>query len=350
MFILTDSLMTDHTLHPNWAAQATTLFNYIKFVKATEPEGSFVEHSEAVSDLGNTASGEATKEFYDEIISNEEFSRKKCVSNNSMKYETIELSDDDDVEVFDKNSNHKLLVAIQNADIDQLRSIVDCDYNCRDQYGWTALDIACTLGNVEIVKFLSSKGSELTQWERIRGNLVKKNQFDIINFIEKKDDEDVEIVDMTEDSELEKCPDCGEIYDKNNLSAHRAKISHQLSRKSEENIKRNPGFQISEFNVGFKLMRKAGWDGTSGLGEEGNGKLFPVKTIFKQDRRGLEAGDRKKSRITHFGPNDVKSIDNRRKRKPFNVKKDKKVVKRGSKFRKVEICKDQLLREELASL
>ena len=341
--------MTDQPLHPNWAAQATTLFNYKKFVKASQPERNFAEASEAVSDHGNAASGKSTKEFYDEILSNENFSRKKCISNNSMKYETIELSDDDDVEVVDQNSNHKLLVAIQNEDIAEIRSIVDCDYNCKDQYGWTALDIACMLGNVEIVRFLTSKGSELSQWERIRENLVRKNQFDVINFIEKKDD-DIEIVDMTEESELEKCADCGEIYDKNNLSSHRAKISHQLSKKSEEKIKRNPGFQISEFNVGFKLMRKAGWDGTSGLGEEGNGKLFPVKTIFKQDRRGIESGDRKKCRITHFGPNDVKSIENRRKRKPFNVKKDKKIVKRGSKFRKVVICKDQLLREELASL
>ena len=339
----------DQAPHPNWAALATTLFSYKKFVKASEPERRFVENSQTVSDHGRIHSGEATKEFYDEILSNEQFSRKKCIPNNSMKYETIELSDDDDVEVVDQNSNHKLLVAIQNEDIDQVRSIVDCDYNCKDQYGWTALDIACTLGNVEIVRFLMSKGSELSQWEKIRENLVRKKQFEVIKFVEKKDD-DIELVDMTEDSELEKCPDCGELYDKNNLSSHRAKISHQLSKKSEENIKRNPGFQISEFNVGFKLMRKAGWDGTSGLGEEGDGKLFPVKTIFKQDRRGIESGDRKKSRITHFGPNDVKSIENRRKRKPFNVKKDKKLVKRGSKFRKVVICKDQLLREELASL
>lgn len=342
--------MTDQASHPNWAALATTLFSYKKFVKASEPERSFVEHSETVSDDGNIQSGEATKEFYDEILSNEKFSRKKCVSNNSMKYETIELSDDDDVEVVDQHSNYKLLVAIQNEDIEQIRSIVDCDYNCKDQYGWTALDIACTLGNVEIVRFLMSKGSELSQWEKIRERLVRKNKFDVIDFVEKKD-EDIETVDMTEDSERhEFCKDCGEIYDKNNLSSHRAKISHQLSTKSEEKIKRNPGFQISESNVGFKLMRKAGWDGTSGLGEEGKGKLFPVKTIFKQDRRGIESGDLKKCRITHFGPNDVKSIENRRKRKPFNVKKDQKIVKRGSKFRKVVICKDQLLREELASL
>ena len=100
-----------------------------------------------------------------------------------MKYETIELSDDDDVEVVDQHSNYKLLVAIQNEDIEQIRSIVDCDYNCKDQYGWTALDIACTLGNVEIVRFLRSKGSELSQWEKIRENLVRRNQFDVINFI-----------------------------------------------------------------------------------------------------------------------------------------------------------------------
>ena len=337
-------------IHPNWAALATTTFTFKKFVKAADTTISSIENNTSVAPRENQLSGEETKEFYEEVLSNQDLARKKLNPNNSLKLETIELSDDDDVEIIDNNSNQKLLVAIQNEDISSVKNLSDCDYNCQDEYGWTTLDIAAMVGNIEIVRYLRSKGATLSQWEKIRRSLVKKNMYDVINCIEKEDDEEVEIIDVTEDPDLETCPDCGDKYDKNYPSSHRAKISHQLSRKNDENIKRNPGFQISELNVGFKLMRKSGWDGTSGLGEGGGGKLFPVKTIFKQDRKGLEAGDRNKSRVTHFGANDVKSIENRRRRKPFNVKKQKKIVKRGNKLLKVVISKDQLLREEMGSL
>ena len=343
-------IMSDQEgLHPNWAALATTSFTFKKFVKAADTETSFLDNRPS-SVTEDRMSGDAVKEFYQEILSDETLARKKLNANNSeSKYETVELSDDDDVEIIDKNANYKLLVAIQNEDVSTVKKLLNCDYNCTDEYGWTALDLAAMVGNIELVKFLAGKGAQLNKWDEIRPSLVKRNIVDVISFLV-DDDAPVEIIDMTEDTEVEKCEECGEMYDKNDLPSHRAKISHQLSKKNEINSKRNPGFQISEMNVGFKLMRKSGWDGASGLGDDGTGKLFPVKTIFKQDRKGLESGDRKRSRITHFGPNDVKSVENRRKRKPFNVKKVKKIVKRGSKFRQVIISKEQLLREELGSL
>ena len=345
-------MMSEHqNLHPNWAALATTSFTFKKFVKAADTEKSFVESNSSTRTAENELSGQATKDFYEEIIRNEKLARKKLNSNNSSRtYETIELSDDDDVEMIDKHSNDKLLVAIQNHDVRSVSSLLYCDYNCEDQYGWTALDIAALLGNIEIVKFLMSKGARLNHWQEIRRRLVNKNMTDVIKCIERDEEGAVEVIDVPEDIELEKCLECGLMYDKNDLSSHRAKISHQLSKKNELDIKRNPGFQISERNVGFKLMRKAGWDGASGLGDDSTGKLFPVKTIFKHDRKGLELGDRKKSRITHFGPNDVKSVENRRRKKPFNVKKPKKIVKRGSKLIKVVISREQLLREEIGPL
>ena len=64
------------------------------------------------------------------------------------------------------------------------------------------------------------------------------------------------------------------------------------------------GFFIPEWNAGFKLLRKAGWGGESGLGRRAQVSLFriranenlnfqgtkyPVKTILKRNRAGLGA-------------------------------------------------------------
>eukprot|EP00092_Neocalanus_flemingeri_P050666 GFUD01058650.1.p1 GENE.GFUD01058650.1~~GFUD01058650.1.p1 ORF type:complete len:141 (+),score=26.25 GFUD01058650.1:557-979(+) len=139
------------------------------------------------------------------------------------------------------------------------------------------------------------------------------------------------------------------MFDVDQKAMHIAKISHQLS-VQRENVKRNPGFGISETNIGFRLMKTSGWDGVSGLGDDQSGKLFPVKTIFKWDRKGLDSGDKKGARVTHFGPNDEESIVNRKYRKKDNFnKKLKKTVKRGSKLRKVVITAEQILREDLGS-
>ena len=161
-------------LHPNWAALATTSFTFKKFVKAADTETSFLDNRPS-SVTEDKMSGDAVKEFYQEILSDETLARKKLNANNSeAKYETVELSDDDDIEIIDKNSNYKLLVAIQNEDVSTVKKLLNCDYNCTDQYGWTALDIAAASGNIEIVRFLTSKGSKLSQWEKIRSSLERK--------------------------------------------------------------------------------------------------------------------------------------------------------------------------------
>lgn len=47
---------------------------------------------------------------------------------------------------------------------------------------------------------------------------------------------------------------------------------------------------------------------TTGLGPEGTGRKFPVKTILKQDRLGLGSKQKSKSRVTHFSPKDSAAV------------------------------------------
>jgi len=341
--------MNENGLHPNWAALATTTFQYKRFVRATEPDSPVgVSSREPKRD---DAKGEATKQLYDEILSDESLARRKPKLEPNVKVETVELSDDDDVEFVDQDANKKMLVCIQNEDLDSLRNLRNCDYNLKDDYGWSPLEIAAVTGNCDIVRFLLEKEAKIYNSERLNNLLMKKELEEVRDLIQSYDEEVIDLSD--EELILEMCDDCGEMFDKDTEAAHKATIVHQLSLKEVEGgMKRNPGFQLNEVNRGFKMMKTAGWDGVSGLGHESQGKLFPVKTVFKHDRKGINIGDKKKMRITHFGPKDIDSVAHRRKRKPFNEKKLKlkKTVKRGSKSFSVCVSKDQIIREDMGDL
>ena len=65
---------------------------------------------------------------------------------------------------------------------------------------------------------------------------------------------------------------------------------------------------------GYQLLRKGGWDGRSGLGVakdgRGTGRVFPIKSVLKRDREGVQEGTKKSAKITHFAANDSESIKN----------------------------------------
>jgi len=334
--------------HPNWVALSTCHLRFKRFVKAKEQD-CFTSKEEQIKTP--VLNGEEIKKFYEETIANKTFSRQKKRTE-VTKCETIEISDSDesDIEIVDPDVNQKLLKAIQNCDFDVVKSLTDCDFNCTDQYGWTALEIACVVGNPKVVNYLIERGGYLQDVDKVFNILVDKGLTNIIDILGKhckKPDSEVINVD---DAVLERCEDCGEMFDTDEKALHIARISHQVSLKRDY-VKRNPGFGISEANIGFQLMKKSGWDGVSGLGENQMGKLFPVKTILKQDRKGLNTGDKKMSRVTHFGPNDEESVTNRKYlKKDSHNRKMKKVVKRGSKSRMVSIPPEQTLREDLGGL
>ena len=52
-----------------------------------------------------------------------------------------------------------------------------------------------------------------------------------------------------------------------------------------------------------------------GLGPEGTGRKYPVKTILKQDRSGLGSKNKEKAKITHFSACDTSAVENTNDRK-----------------------------------
>ena len=223
--------MNEEGLHPNWAALATITFQYKKFVRATEPDNPVgVSSKEPKRD---DEKGEATKQFYDEILSDENLARRKPKLEPNVKVETVELSDDDDddddddVEFVDQDANKKMLVCIQNEDLDSLRNLKNCDYNLKDDYGWSPLEIAAVTGNCDIVRFLLEKDAKIYNSERLNNLLVKKELGEVKNLIHSYNQEVIDLSD--EELILEVCDDCGEMFEKDSESAHKATIVHQLS-------------------------------------------------------------------------------------------------------------------------
>ena len=95
-------------------------------------------------------------------------------------------------------------------------------------------------------------------------------------------------------------------------------------------------YYIPEGNIGFKLLLKDGWDKEQGLGPEGKGLKFPVKTVLKRDRQGLGANPddpKSKPRVTHFQPHDVAAVK-KPKKDPSEKKMRANTLSRKSRQRK----------------
>jgi hypothetical protein len=61
-------------------------------------------------------------------------------------------------------------------------------------------------------------------------------------------------------------------------------------------------YGIPASNRGYQILVKGGWDREKGLGADGSGHKFPLKTVMKRDRAGLGGSTKEKARVTHFTP------------------------------------------------
>ena len=132
-------------------------------------------------------------------------------------------------------------------------------------------------------------------------------------------------------------------------AAHQASVAHRL-RLAEAAGPSAPvagrGVTLTAKNRGYQLLKQAGWDEKSGLGPKGEGRVQPVRTQLKRDRKGLGANDAAagaggatahrdlwraldapppklvaagrsvkrpaldgRARVSHFGPYDTRAVD-----------------------------------------
>merc|ERR1719391_222563 len=206
---------------------------------------------------------------------------------------------------------------------ERLLSSQRADVNKPDQFGWTPLMIGAAERNQEMVTLLLSRGADASVKDRAGRTAAdiarSKAGFEVEALItdwsntsrwssssrHRKSDNAVD---------WETCDVCDEIYAVNNKKAHQASLVHQMELDKRQDTM-DPGFSINQTNKGYQLLRKGGWDGRSGLGEDKNGRLFPVKSVLKTGREGLREGSRKSAKVTHFAAKDGASVSDRRQRK-----------------------------------
>jgi len=186
-----------------------------------------------------------------------------------------------------------------------------------DHFGWSALMIASCNGHLKIAELLMRKGSDTKVRDKAGHtclSLATKSGHSLVAdlIVRGPRPESHGVAPKEEKETLEVCQVCEESFrTRSSYRTHLASTTHRLKVERREIEQRNGKLKayygIGQSNRGYQMMiRNDKWDPDSGLGKEGEGKLYPVKTVLKRDRRGLgtAGGDAPTPRVTHFGPYD----------------------------------------------
>jgi len=288
------------------------------------------ESKEAASESSLT--GDQAKTIYEEIINTPSSSvtcsvpgpgpshmRKSAVSipeNDFVvrikqeKTEVVNISLTDLMKICEKNEFCKL----QNV----LNSGTSINLNEQDTFGWTMLMCAACAGSLECVEILLDSGAALNLCDK-RGMTATKiahqaKKQSVVHLIQQWEIGSHRSSDSkcSFESHYQNvagfCSQCD--LESRNLSAHEKSISHLVNLNGGRPP--NIHYGIPEHNKGYQLLLKTGWDKNTGLGPDGKGHKFPVKTILKRDREGLgnSSSSKKVAKITHFAPFDSAAVSN----------------------------------------
>ncbi|XP_077980646.1 G patch domain and ankyrin repeat-containing protein 1-like [Glandiceps talaboti] len=183
-----------------------------------------------------------------------------------------------------------------------------CDINGSDIYSWTALMCAAHSGQLEIVRYLLLNGAR-----KELCNNQGQTAADLANIAGHTDIVEMLLFEKKPDRKRKRktkskfwCDICKIEFSEVDREEHKHSTVHLFN----SNHKVLPTqYGIPESNVGFQMMVKGGWDRDHGLGPEGTGQKYPVKTVLKRDREGLGASkDKNKAKVTHFKPNDEDAV------------------------------------------
>uniref|UniRef100_A0ACD5TJB2 Uncharacterized protein n=1 Tax=Avena sativa TaxID=4498 RepID=A0ACD5TJB2_AVESA len=90
---------------------------------------------------------------------------------------------------------------------------------------------------------------------------------------------------------------------------------------------------IGSSNIGFQLLKKSGWKEGSGLGAQEQGRLEPVETRVKNNKRGLGS---KEPKLKTKLEDDVETAPKRPKQDAPSTKRAKLAAKRIRKMQEEE--------------
>lgn len=209
-------------------------------------------------------------------------------------------------------SDKELFFTVQNNDVNKLIEFLD-NYpeklNIVDNYGWSLLMIACQANSVETVKELLHRGIDPSIRDKAGNSatslVIKSRNLELVDLLlnekyhkgrDKKLKESIKR--RKEEFKCEIC-DNNVFSDKNE---HLSSTVHNINASKGKKIPTN--YVIPPSNKGYQIMLKAGWDKDCGLGPDGSGKRYPIRTVQKQNRKGLgsekkKVNEHKKATIEH---------------------------------------------------
>ncbi|XP_032454528.1 G patch domain and ankyrin repeat-containing protein 1 homolog isoform X1 [Nasonia vitripennis] len=294
--------------------------------------------------------GTGAKLAYDEIISQQSQRKslpKKSKSKNDNKVTNSSSKSSKTIVKNVETNVNKLFKAIESADIDFIKlNFNSKNVNVTDQFGWTPLMSAAYSGHFDIVNFLLMLGADLKAKDKsgltAMDLAAKKNHLQIISSLKEHSLNDKINIERDKNSANNSvydtgskneegfyCETCKIFFKESSRNKHETSTLHVFNTKPKIS---NTFYGIPKQNKGYQMLLNTGWDEEGGLGPDGEGQKYPVKTILKRDRRGLGQAEKESARITHFKPDDVDAIRfvNRNKRKALKRRDWKKQLSRDA--------------------
>ncbi|XP_051166038.1 G patch domain and ankyrin repeat-containing protein 1 homolog isoform X1 [Leptopilina boulardi] len=215
--------------------------------------------------------------------------------------------------------------AIESKDISFLKTNLHTNnINITDAYGWTPLMSAAYSGNLEIVQLFLKLGAKKNIKDKsglTAAALAIKNKFtNIVKLLEERDNKLKNISSknptvINKHKKIEKinfyCNVCNSNFENVTQLEHESSIVHIFNMKPKIS---GAHYIVPKGNKGYQMLINSGWDEEHGLGPSGEGRKYPVKTILKQDRKGLGLEEKKNNipKVTHFKPGDRRAIKTKR--------------------------------------
>lgn len=262
------------------------MFNksYSNFVRASELGE---DQCSTVQQMKPVLSGDEARRIYLEETKSERTTQpSKCKAvkhKKTHKAEEIPLS------------NKDLFLTVQNNDVDKLKYILDrCPdkINIVDDYGWSLLMIACQANSTETTRELLKRGVDMSIRDKAgnsaRSLVIKNKNYTLADILlSHKETESMQCVNQNSDELKSRqdytCEICSKTFP--DKEEHLSSTIHNICASKGKKI--IPHYVIPASNRGYQLLLKGGWDRDSGLGRDGTGKKYPIKTVQKQDRKGL---------------------------------------------------------------
>lgn len=270
---------------------------YGNFVRPASPSEGTVQA------VQSALSGEEAKKLYLEEVQD----IKESFPTSSDVYLTTE---DNRIRVtpktrdIDNLSNNDLFLSAQNNDVNTLRLILDKNpdkINAVDDYGWSLLMIACQANSTETVKELLKRKIDMYIRDKAGNSaqslVIKSKNLVLADLL--LSHRSVHTAKLVRKSKHKKnilnkeqfaCEVCNKTFpDKED---HLSSTIHNINASKGRKLPTN--YVIPESNRGYQIMLRVGWDKESGLGPDGMGHKYPIRTVQKKDRKGLGMEKKKK--------------------------------------------------------